>query len=91
MSPPTPISGPSPLGTPRPVRAVRHRGSGWVASEGEEAESGGRVGSGREQFVVLKEAGRQSFQRGREAGGRGAAGGCVCVKGRWGAGGVALH
>lgn len=76
--PPTSIPGPCPLGTPGPVRAVRHGGGGWVASEGERAESGSGVGSGKEQFVVLKEAGRQSFQR--EGGGCGAAGGCVCVR-----------
>lgn len=39
---------------PRPVRAVRHRGSGWVASEGERGRERGRAGSGKEQSVVEK-------------------------------------
>lgn len=39
---------------PGPVRAVRHRGGGWVASEGERGRESGRAGSGKEQFVVEK-------------------------------------
>lgn len=38
----------------RPVKAVRHRGSGWVASEGERGRESDRVGSGKEQFAVEK-------------------------------------
>lgn len=34
------------------VKAVRHGGSGWVASEGERVRERDRVGRGKEQFVV---------------------------------------
>lgn len=50
--PSTSTLGPFSAQNPGPVRAVRHGGGGWVASEGERAESGSGVGSGKEQFVV---------------------------------------
>lgn len=36
----------------RPVKAVRHGGSGWVASEGERGRERDGVGRGKEQFAV---------------------------------------
>lgn len=36
----------------RPVKAVRHGGSGWVASEGERGREQDGVGRGKEQFAV---------------------------------------
>lgn len=37
-----------------PVKAVKHGGSGWVASEGERGRVSDRAGSGKEQFAVLE-------------------------------------
>lgn len=36
-----------------PVKAVRHGGSGWVASEGEGGRVSDRAGVGKEPFAVL--------------------------------------
>lgn len=50
---PSPPSDP-PCSNLRPVKAVRHGGSGWVASEGERGSERDRAGNGKEQFVVEK-------------------------------------